>query len=82
MRQTLAWRITAPGCAAAENSKEGKRRARSMRKRLVILGGGHGRAVADAALKMDCRTLAFPDDRTTGRCIGFPARRREKGAAV
>ena len=54
-----------------------------MRKRLVILGvGGHGRAVADAALKMDCRTLAFPDDHTTGRCIGFPARRQEKGAAV
>lgn len=54
-----------------------------MRKRLVILGaGGHGRAVADAALKMDCRTLAFPDGRATGRCIGFPARRREKGAAV
>lgn len=53
-----------------------------MRDRLVILAGGHGRAVADAALKMDCRTLAFPDDHTTGRCIGFPARRREKGAAV
>ena len=54
-----------------------------MRKRLVILGAGaHGRAVADAALKMDCRTLAFPDDHTTVRCIGFPARRREKGAAV
>ena len=46
-----------------------------MRKRLVILAGGHGRAVADAALKMDCRTLAFLDDRAT-------ARRREKGAAV
>ena len=54
-----------------------------MRDRLVILGaGGHGRAVADAAQKVDCRTLAFPDDRATGRCIGFPARRREKGAAV
>ena len=53
-----------------------------MRKRLVILTGGHGRAVADAALKMDCRILAFPDDHTIGRCIGFPARRREKGAAV
>ena len=53
-----------------------------MRKRLVILGGAHGRAVADAALKMGCRTLAFPNDHTTGRCIGFPARRREKGAAV
>ncbi|MBS6456650.1 MAG: hypothetical protein KH544_01300 [Firmicutes bacterium] len=53
-----------------------------MRNRLVILASGHGRAVADAALKMGCRILAFPDDRTTGRCIGFPARRREKGAAV
>ena len=54
-----------------------------MNKRLVILGaGGHGRAVADAALKMGYRTLAFPDDHTTVRCIGFPARRREKGAAV
>ena len=53
-----------------------------MRNRLVILAGGHGRAVADAALKMGCRILVFPDDRTTGRCIGFPARRREKGAAV
>ena len=64
--------ITAPGCAAAENSKEGKRRARSMRKRLVILGGGHGRAVADAALKMGYRTIVFLDDRAAGRCIGFP----------
>ena len=53
-----------------------------MRNRLVILTGGHGRAVADAALKMGCRILAFPDDHTIGRCIGFPARRREKGAAV
>ena len=54
-----------------------------MRKRLMILGaGGHGRAVADAALKMSYRILAFPDDRATGWCIGFPARRREKGAAV
>lgn len=53
-----------------------------MRKRLVILAGAHGRAVVDAALKMDYRTLVFPDDRATGRCIGFPARRREKGAAV
>ena len=54
-----------------------------MRKRLVILGtGAHGRAVADAALKMGCRTLAVPDDRAPGRCIGVPARRREKGAAV
>ena len=53
-----------------------------MRKRLVILTGGHGRAVADAALKMGCRILAFPDDHTIGRCIGFPARRQEKGAAV
>ena len=54
-----------------------------MRKRLVILGTvGHGRTMADAALKMGCRTLAVPDDRTTGLCIGFPARRREKGAAV
>ena len=54
-----------------------------MRKRLVILGaGGHGRAVADAALKMGYRTLAFPDDHTIGRCIGFPARRQEKGTAV
>ena len=53
-----------------------------MRKRLVILTGGHGRAVADAALKMGCRILAFPDDHTIGRCIGFPPRRREKGAAV
>ena len=54
-----------------------------MNKHLVILGaGGHGRAVADAALKMGYRTLAFPDDRATGRCIGFPARRRERGAAV
>ena len=53
-----------------------------MIKRLVILGSGHGRAVADAALKMGCRTLAFPDDRAAGRCTGVPARIREKGAAV
>ena len=54
-----------------------------MRKRLVILGAGtHGRAVADAALKMGRRTLAVPDDRAPGRCIGVPARRRERGGAV
>mgnify|MGYP002794964631 CR=1 FL=1 len=44
-----------------------------MNKRLVILGaGGHGRAVADAALKMGYRTIVFLDDRAVGRCIGFP----------
>ena len=54
-----------------------------MRKRLVILGtGDHGRAGADAALKIGCRTLAVPDDRAPGRCTGVPARRREKGDAV
>ena len=65
--------ITAPGCATAEEFKGGKRRERSMNKRLVILGaGGHGRAVADAALKMGYRTIVFLDDRAAGRCIGFP----------
>lgn len=44
-----------------------------MNKHLVILGaGGHGRAVADAALKMGYRTIVFLDDRAAGLCIGFP----------
>ncbi len=44
-----------------------------MNKRLVILGaGGHGRTLADAALKMGYRTIVYLDDHAIGRCIGFP----------
>ena len=41
--------------------------------RLVIIGaGGHGKAVADNALKNGYTAINFVDDAVTGDCVGFP----------
>ena len=41
--------------------------------RLVIIGaGGHGRVIADNALKNGYNEICFVDDSATGECIGFP----------
>lgn len=43
-----------------------------MLNRLVIIGaGGHGKVVADIALKCGYKNIAFVDDNATGECIGF-----------
>lgn len=44
-----------------------------MLNRLVIIGaGGHGKVIADIALKAGYTDLAFVDDNLKGNCIGFP----------
>lgn len=44
-----------------------------MYNRLVIAGaGGHGKVVADIAVKIGYRDILFVDDNATGACIGFP----------
>lgn len=44
-----------------------------MRNRLVIIGaGGHGKVVADIALKNGYTDIFFADDTTTGKCMDFP----------
>ncbi len=44
-----------------------------MSKRLIILGsGGHGKVVADIALKSGYRQIAFLDDANQGTVLGFP----------
>lgn len=44
-----------------------------MFKRLVIVGaGGHGKVVADMALKLGYTNILFADDNATGECMGFP----------
>ena len=41
--------------------------------RLIIIGaGGHGKVVADNALKNGYTDICFVDDRSTGECMGFP----------
>ena len=41
--------------------------------RLVIIGaGGHGKAIADNALKNGYTDINFVDDSTVGECMGFP----------
>lgn len=41
--------------------------------RLFIIGaGGHGKVVADNALKNGYTNVCFIDDRATGKCMGFP----------
>lgn len=40
---------------------------------MIIIGaGGHGKVVADNALKNGYTDIAFVDDRITGMCVGFP----------
>lgn len=44
-----------------------------MKNRLVIVGaGGHGKVVADLALKNGYTELCFVDDYAAGDCMGFP----------
>lgn len=44
-----------------------------MNNRLVIIGaGGHGKVIADNALKNGYRDICFVDDRAVGMCMGFP----------
>ncbi len=44
-----------------------------MRKRLCIIGaGGHGKVVADIALKMHYDEIVFVDDEKEGACMGLP----------
>ena len=41
--------------------------------RLVIIGaGGHGKVVADIALKNGYSDICFVDDNAVGECLGFP----------
>lgn len=41
--------------------------------RLIILGaGGHGKVIADNALKNGYENICFVDDHATGMCMGFP----------
>ncbi len=42
-------------------------------KRLIIIGaGGHGKVIADIALKNGYTDIFFADDNSTGDCVGFP----------
>lgn len=44
-----------------------------MKNRLVIIGaGGHGKVIADIALKTGYTEIIFLDDHATGMCMGFP----------
>lgn len=41
--------------------------------RLVIIGaGGHGKVIADIALKNGYKDICFVDDNAKGNCLGFP----------
>lgn len=43
-----------------------------MSNRLIIIGaGGHGKAIADNALKNGYKDISFVDDYATGKCMGF-----------
>ena len=44
-----------------------------MRNRLVIIGaGGHGKVIADIALKTGYTNIAFADDNAEGFCLSYP----------
>lgn len=44
-----------------------------MKNRLIIIGaGGHGKVIADHALKNGYTDICFVDDHATGDCMGFP----------
>lgn len=44
-----------------------------MSRKLVIIGaGGHGKVIADMALKNGYQDISFIDDNATGKCMGFP----------
>ena len=41
--------------------------------RLIIIGaGGHGKVIADCAVKNGYTDIAFVDDHSAGECVGFP----------
>lgn len=41
--------------------------------RLIIIGaGGHGKVIADNAIKNGYTDICFVDDKATGACMGFP----------
>lgn len=41
--------------------------------RLIIVGaGGHGKVIADSAIKNGYTDIGFVDDNATGECMGFP----------
>lgn len=41
--------------------------------RLIIIGaGGHGKVIADVAIKCGYRNIKFLDDNIVGNCFGFP----------
>ncbi len=44
-----------------------------MYNRLVIIGaGGHGKVIADMALKLGYTEISFLDDNNVGKCLNFP----------
>ena len=43
-----------------------------MNKLIIIGAGGHGKVVADNALKNGYTDICFVDDHSTGECMGFP----------
>ncbi|MEE1328778.1 MAG: acetyltransferase [Oscillospiraceae bacterium] len=44
-----------------------------MNNRLIVIGaGGHGKVVADNAIKNGYTDICFVDDHATGTCMGFP----------
>ncbi len=44
-----------------------------MYNRLIIVGaGGHGKVIADIALKKGYQNIGFADDNAVGECMGFP----------
>lgn len=44
-----------------------------MNNRLIIIGaGGHGKVIADNAIKNGYTDICFVDDHATGSCMGFP----------
>lgn len=50
-----------------------KQEKRKMFNRLVIIGaGGHGKVIADMAIKKGYTDIVFVDDNIEGTCIGFP----------
>ena len=43
-----------------------------MNKLIIVGAGGHGKVIADSALRSGYTDIRFIDDRATGDCMGFP----------
>lgn len=43
-----------------------------MNKLIIVGAGGHGKVIADCAMKNGYTEIAFVDDNATGECMGFP----------